>query len=230
CPINNQYWGRLNELHREFAPQGVAFFAVNANVQDSAEDISRQLRKLPVAFPVLIDKGNVVADRFGAKRTPEAFVLDAGRVIRYQGRIDDRFGIDYQRPAPKRHDLAEALREVLAGNKVTVASTPVAGCFIGRAAKTAKEGPVTFSKPIAPVVQNHCQECHRPGQIGPMPLRTYEETTAWADTIREVVRDERMPPWYADPKHGKFSNDRRLPAEARRTLLAWLDQGMPRGA
>jgi peroxiredoxin len=230
CPINNQYWSRLNELHKEFAAQGVQFFAIDANVQDAAEDIARLVQRMAPAFPVLADRGNVVADQFGAQRTPEAFVLDSGRVIRYQGRIDDRFGVDYTRPAPSRHDLAAALCEVLAGKKVSVPSTPVAGCFIGRAPRVAKQGPITFSKHIAPLLQKHCQECHRPGQIGPMPLLTYDDATSWADTIREVVREERMPPWYADPRHGKFANDRRLLAEERKTLLAWLDQGMPRGA
>src|SRR5262249_43804440 len=61
------------------------------------------------------------------------------------------------------------------------------------------------------------------------PLLKYEHAVAWSATIREVVQDGRMPPWYADPRHGKFSNDRRLPREDREALLAWIDNGMPRG-
>src|SRR6185295_2492202 len=88
---------------------------------------------------------------------------------------------------------------------------------------------VTYAREIAPILQNRCQECHRPGQIGPMPLMTYEDASSWSLMIREVVLDQRMPPWHADPKHGKFSNDRRLPQDERTKLLAWIDAGCPEG-
>jgi peroxiredoxin len=229
CPINNLYAPHLADLQREFAGQGVQFLAVNANVLDSASDIAAHTRKHGIPFPVLRDEGSRVADQFGATRTPEAFVLDADRKIRYQGRIDDRYGIGYQRPKATRRDLAAALREVLAGKAVSVPRTEVAGCFIGRSNRVAQKGAVTFTKDVAPILQNRCQECHRPGQIGPMSLLTYEDASAWADTIREVIRDKRMPPWYADPAHGKWSNDRSLSQAERDTLLAWVDQGTPRG-
>src|SRR5262249_29189044 len=67
------------------------------------------------------------------------------------------------------------------------------------------------------------------GQIGPMPLLTYDDVSAWAGTIKEVIEDGRMPPWHADPKHGKFSNDRSLSAQERDTLLTWIKQGSPKG-
>src|SRR5262245_51647526 len=206
CPLNNQYLGRLAQLHKEFADKGVQFVAVNSNVQDTPERIAAHTKKHEIPFPVLRDDANKVADQFGAKRTPEAFVLDDKHTIRYQGRIDDQYGIDYQRPAPTRRDLAEALSDVLAGQAVRVATTPVAGCLIGRAPKTRADGEITFSKHIMAIVQNKCQECHRAGQIGPMALKTYDDVTSWADMIREVITEKRMPPWYADPAHGKFSN------------------------
>lgn len=229
CPINNQYLLRLTDLHKEYSGKGVPFLAINANVQDSPQEIAEHAKKHRIPFPVLRDTRNRVADLFGARRTPEAVVLDAKRTIRYQGRIDDQYGIDYQRPKPTRRDLAEALDEVLAGKAVSVTATPVAGCLIGRASKTREEGDITFTKHIVPILQNKCQECHRPGQIGPMPLRKYDEVTGWAEMIREVVGEKRMPPWHADPRFGKFANDRSLSESDRKTLLAWIDQGMPRG-
>ena len=69
----------------------------------------------------------------------------------------------------------------------------------------------TFTKHIAPILQEKCQACHRPGQIGPMPLLTYWQASAWSETIKEVIDEGRMPPWHADPGHGRFANDRRLP-------------------
>jgi hypothetical protein len=62
-----------------------------------------------------------------------------------------------------------------------------------------------------------------------MPLQTYDEALAWSDTIREVVNERRMPPWHADPKYGKFANDRSLSSEDRATLLAWVNGGCPKG-
>jgi peroxiredoxin len=228
CPISNGYVPRLIELAQAYETKGVQFLAVNANRQDTPERVAEHAKKNAIPFPVLKDDGNVVADRFDARRTPEAFVLDAGRAIRYRGRIDDQFGVGIKRTAPGRRDLAEALDEVLAGKQVSVATTPVAGCFIGRVKKKAV-GTVTYDKDVSRILQKNCQECHRPGQIGPMPLTTYDDARDWSDTIKEVLQNGRMPPWLADPGHGKFANDRRLSADEREALLAWIDQGCPRG-
>lgn len=229
CPINNAYMPRLAELHREFADKGVQFLAVNANSHDSLAEMAAHAKKYEIPFPVLKDEGNVVADRFGARRTPEALVLDGHSVIRYQGRIDDQFGIAIKRAKPTSEELHDALVQVLAGKPVAKLTAPVAGCVIARVAKPREAGPVTFTRDIAPLLQKHCQECHRPGQIGPMSLLTYDDAAAWAETIREVVTERRMPPWYADPRFGRFANDRRLSDADRNLVLAWIDQGLPRG-
>ncbi len=65
----------------------------------------------------------------------------------------------------------------------------------------------TFHKNIEPILQKHCQECHRPGEAGPMPLLTYSQTRPWAKAIRSAVLSGKMPPWHADSHSGKFSND-----------------------
>jgi hypothetical protein len=86
---------------------------------------------------------------------------------------------------------------------------------------------VTFFRDVVPILQNHCQECHRPGQIGPMPLRTYDETRPWAKAIRDEVRSRKMPPWPA--RGGHFSNDRSLSAADIETLANWADTGAQKG-
>src|SRR5262249_9750503 len=128
-----------------------------------------------------------------------------------------------------RRDLKEALDELLAGKPVSTAETEVSGCVIARAARPRLKAEVTYAKEVSRILQKRCQECHRPGEIGPMSLLTYEKARAWADTIPEVALEQRMPPWYADPRHGKFRNDRRLSQEETDTLLAWVEQGCPRG-
>jgi peroxiredoxin len=229
CPINNAFLPTLAELHKQYVPQGVQVLGINSNVQDTAERVAAHARKNALPFPVLKDPGNKVADQFGARRTPEAFVLDAAGVIVYQGRIDDQFGLGYQQPRPSRRDLALALDDVLAGKAVSQAQTPVAGCLIGRALEFKADGAVTFTRQVSRILQKNCQECHRPGHIGPMALLTYEDATAWSAMIHEVVSDRRMPPWHADPRHGSFSNDRSLSQQERDTLLSWIDQGCPKG-
>src|SRR5574341_93638 len=88
---------------------------------------------------------------------------------------------------------------------------------------------ITFYKDALPVLQRRCQACHRPGEIGPMPLQTYPQTRPWAKAIREAVLLKRMPPWHADPHYGKFSNDLSMTPAELDTLVAWVDGGAKEG-
>jgi hypothetical protein len=97
------------------------------------------------------------------------------------------------------------------------------------AASRTGNAPVTFSKDVAPILQKSCQTCHRPGEAAPMPLLTYKQARPWAAAIREAVALKRMPPWYADPHYGTFSNDRSLTKAEIDTLVAWADGGAPEG-
>src|SRR5262245_34432697 len=69
---------------------------------------------------------------------------------------------------------------------------------------------LSYAKHVAPIIQNKCQSCHRPGTAAPFSLSNYDDVVAWSETIKEVVEQKRMPPWHADPRFGKFVNDRRL--------------------
>jgi peroxiredoxin/mono/diheme cytochrome c family protein len=230
CPVSNLFLPVLADLHKDYQSKGVAFVGINSNSQDGLERVAAHGRQHAIPFPILKDVGNKVADQFGARRTPEVFLLDGSGKVLYQGRIDDQFGIGYARPGkPTRRDLAAALEETLAGKPVSVATTTASGCVISRVAKPKATGKITYAQQVSRILQKNCQECHRPGQIGPMSLLTFEDAVAWSDTMREVVGDGRMPPWHADPRYGQFSNDRRLSKEDRETLLSWLDHGTPRG-
>jgi peroxiredoxin len=230
CPINNAYMPRLIELEKTYRGQGVQFVAINANAHDTLDAVKEHAKKFGLTFPVLRDDKHQVARLFGAERHPTAYVLDAAHNVKYQGRIDDQFGLGFMRPQPTRHDLSLAIDEVLAGKEVATAKTAVEGCYITKlpTAKAVKAD-VTYTKDVSRILQNRCQECHRTGQIGPMPLLTYDDASNWALMIKEVVSDGRMPPWHADPKHGKFKNDRKLSDDERSKLLAWIDAGCPEG-
>src|SRR5215470_19388700 len=68
----------------------------------------------------------------------------------------------------------------------------------------------TFARDVAPILQLHCQTCHRPGEAAPFSLLTYEQARPWAKAIKYAVLEKKMPPWFADPQFGKFSNDASL--------------------
>ena len=93
---------------------------------------------------------------------------------------------------------------------------------------TAAQG-ATYYKDVQPLIQTHCQSCHRPGEIGPMPLENYKQVRPWANSIKESVLLKQMPPWFADPHFGKFANDRSLSPQEIETIRSWVDAGAPEG-
>jgi hypothetical protein len=82
---------------------------------------------------------------------------------------------------------------------------------------------VTFSKDVAPIFYNNCVYCHRPGEVAPFSLLTYQSSRPWARAIKRMVVERRMPPWLADPHYSSFSNDRRLTDQQIQTIVAWVD-------
>jgi hypothetical protein len=88
----------------------------------------------------------------------------------------------------------------------------------------------TFTKDVAPILFNRCVTCHRPGEVAPMSLLTYDDARPWAKTIKSKVVSREMPPWGADPAHGKFKDERRLSQREIDTIAAWVDGGAVKGA
>lgn len=233
CPLVRVYAPRLVELAKEFESQDVAFIGINPNRQDSIVEMGHFARTNDIHFPLLKDVGNVVADEFGAIRIPEMFVLDKDRVVRYWGRVDEQYGfqygVGYQLREFDRRDLAEAVGELLAGKEVSVPVTQALGCHIGRIWEPNPDAKVTYSNQIARIFQDRCVECHREGQIAPFAMSDYDEVVGWAAMIEEVVRENRMPPWYADPQHGEWANDCRLTEEEKELIFEWVADGAPQG-
>lgn len=219
CPLAKLYASRLNDLSQRY-PQ-IHFRAVNASQQDSEGEIASFGKLLRFSYT----KDYQLARELAASRSPEAFLLHHGRVV-YSGRIDDQYVPGANKSKPTRHGLQEAIQEVLSGQTVSVPRTEATGCYLSMPEETA--GEVTYQE-VAPILHKRCAPCHRPGQVAPFSLLTYEDTVGWGKTMREVVSQGRMPPWHADPEFGKFSNDRSLSAEERALLFAWLDAGSPRG-
>lgn len=87
----------------------------------------------------------------------------------------------------------------------------------------------TFYKDVEPIMMNRCQGCHREGEIGPMAFMSYKDVRPWAKAIKQSVASKKMPPWFADSAHGKFSNDRSMSKTEIETITAWVDAGAPEG-
>jgi hypothetical protein len=89
--------------------------------------------------------------------------------------------------------------------------------------------PPTYSEHIAPILQEKCQSCHRPGQVAPMPLLTYEDVLTYAGLIAVSIEMGNMPPFYADGPPGYFKDDIRLTDAEKGLIFDWVDAGAPAG-
>ncbi len=127
CPVSNSYNDRMNAIYKDYGARGVKFVFVNANRTEPAAQVAEHAKQ-HFAFSVYKDENNVVADRFGASVTPEAFVIDSSGVVRYHGSIDDAMDIRHV----QEQRLRNALDAVLAGKTVARAETKAFGCTIKR--------------------------------------------------------------------------------------------------
>lgn len=230
CPLARLYGPRLAALSQQYAPVDVQFIGVNSNRQDPLSKVQKYVADLAIPFPVVKDYDQRLADRYRVQRTPEVVVLDAAGEVRYRGRIDDQYRPGLARPEPTRHDLQAALDDLLAGREVAQPVTEAVGCLIGRGPRVEAPTDLTYCRDVVPVLQRHCIECHRTGDIGPFALTDYDDVVGWGPMLLEVIDDGRMPPWHATTDSGPFANARDMPAADRELLHRWVAGGMPFGA
>jgi peroxiredoxin len=229
CPVAQRYLPKLVELERTYRGRGVQFLAIDVGAGDSIVDVAAQAVEGHAEFPFVKDFDGRVVRALGVERTPEVVVLDGARKLCYRGRIDDQYRLGGARPQSSRDDLVRALEDVLAGRALEVSETPVDGCVIGSLELAAPRAGLTWSHDVAKIVQTHCQDCHRPGQVAPFSLLTFQDAADHAETIAEVVRQKRMPPWYASRAHGSFSNAPSITDDERATLVDWCRSGAAAG-
>lgn len=227
CPVARLYANRLNELHDRHREQ-VYFVGVVPESTSSPAIIQGFVKEHGLRFPVTAD-AHRLAERLGATRTPEVVVLNA-QGIPYRGRIDDQYAPGARRPQPTRNYLADALDALLAGRPIATPRTAPVGCPIARTpALPPPHAAITFAEHIAPILFHRCVGCHRPGQNAPFSLTSYRSAARHGAAIVEVTECGRMPPWGADPRHGRFANDPSLTAAEKRLIADWVAAGMPEG-
>lgn len=231
CPIVRHSVPELKQLREQFAARGVGFALLNVNAQDDRAEVVEEARAFGIDFPILLDPAQGVARALSISRTAEAIAIDTAtwRII-YRGALDDRLAYGQQKPVANRRFLAETLAAFLDGKPVPQTSTEFKGCAVTFADALAKSSPpVDYARAVAPLIVSHCVNCHSRGNVAPFAFSSYEKVRGHSATIREVLLEDRMPPWHADPQYSVFSNDRSLTPEPKRTLLAWIEQGAPRG-
>src|SRR5262245_42175290 len=228
CPVSNSYAGLLTELHKNYSDKGVNFIAL-VPTDDSPEKVAKKTAEFKYPFPVFSDSKFVAAEAFKATVTPEAFVLDHNFVLRYRGRIDNQYyGRLKKNPQVTEHDLKVSLDALLAGKDVPTPATLAIGCHIVSADRKVTSEDVTYHRDVLPILQKHCQSCHRSGAVGPFSLMTYKQAVTWASDIVHYTQSREMPPW-KPVAGGPFVNARSLTARELDTLAAWEKAGCPEG-
>jgi peroxiredoxin len=130
CPVSNNYNERMEKLAQDYKAKGINVIGINSNNTEPAAEIKSHATERGLTFPILKDEGNKVADRFGATKTPEAYVLDANLKLVYHGRIDNSQKIE----GITSNDLRDALDELGAGKAISKTGAAAFGCTIKRVA------------------------------------------------------------------------------------------------
>ena len=129
CPVVRGYVERINQLAANYQAQGINFVGINSNATEDLNWVKSNATEYGFKFPVLVDKGNVLADRLGATVTPETYYVDAKSTLLYHGAIDnDRSGKNVTDTY-----LKTAFDASLTGKRVERTSASAFGCSIKRA-------------------------------------------------------------------------------------------------
>lgn len=232
CPISNEYIPTINRLAKAYGDR-IGFVGINPNAGQSLDDMAAHAREYKLAIPFVKDEGAKVSRRLLFKVTPEVRLFDARGNVVYQGRIDDRYRARGAAAGDVvRADLQLAIDELLAGKPISTSRTKAIGCPIQLATaptQRAKPDAITYTKHIAPIMQSHCQECHRKGGLGPFALTEYSQALSWAEDLREFTANDQMPPWKPVDGFGDFKNRRALSAEAKDLIARWVAEGCVEG-
>ena len=229
CPISNEYSPTIKAI-AEGQPSGkLAVIGICVDFDKTRDEVARHAVEYGLKFPVALDRDGSLAAKFGAKVTPEAVVIDAEGKVRYRGRIDDSYPSRGKRKTnPTTNELRDAINAVIEGREVAIDHAEAIGCPIPAPSKVTIRP--TFAKDVAPILQKNCQECHRPGQVGPFSLATYDQARKRAFDIAGQVSDRKMPPWKPDPAVGPgFKHSKALSDGDIAIINAWADSGAPEG-
>jgi peroxiredoxin len=234
CPIVRGAVPDYQKIAAQYEAQGIKFFMLNSNLQDTRESVKAEAEEYGVTLPVLIDENQLIGESLGVVRTAEVFVLDPAKGFKvvYHGPLDDRQSYERARAKADNHFLTEALDQIVAGQDVTVEGPVLSpGCLVNFPERDNREehANISYASEVAPILLDKCADCHSVGGIAPWAMTDHQTVRGWAPMMREVIRTDRMPPWNADPHVGKWKDDKSLTNDEIKTLIHWIEAGAPRG-
>ncbi len=228
CPMIYDGLKALQQLKQTYADKGVEFFSIDAGSMVNKANSRSMDSQANSTIAILNDNSQLVSAELGLSRSGEVVVLDTDTWhIRYRGPVDNR-GSQQSQDSDIDHYLQDAIDAVLLDRRVAVPLVPADGCLI-KFADSFYRSSMSYADTIAPILQDKCVSCHRPGGIGPWAMERYQTITDWSSRIKDVVMTRQMPPWHADPGIGDFSHDRSLSVGELQNLIHWIKIGAPRG-
>ncbi|MEP7210259.1 MAG: redoxin domain-containing protein, partial [Alphaproteobacteria bacterium] len=213
-PLSREAAAELSKLQAAYAAKGVLFYMVNSNLSNTRDATAVEADKQKFTIPVLMDEKQLVGENMGIAREGEVFVISPkdGFKVAYHGPLDERFtkASPNLKAAAKDAYTAKAIDAVLSGGTVEKARIDVT---VGKTIafperdRSADFVKISYAKDVAPIVKDKCVTCHEKGGIAPFAFDSYEKVKGFAPMIRETVRSQRMPPYFADPHIGHFKSD-----------------------
>lgn len=204
--------GSYLELKSGFAAEEVEFLLI-----DSLDLGRAQLLALDPGLPLLEDDGQLVSEMLGIVHAGDVLILNPQRLsLYYRG--------------PLTTGLESILANSINGSLSDTVTENSNGCEIAYPVRDEHAQSLPdYSGEIAPIIVDHCSECHRQGGVGPFALDSYIMVLGWSPMIREVLLNKRMPPAQVDPYLGHSSAARYLSKQNLQSLIHWIDGGAPRG-
>jgi hypothetical protein len=226
CPISNSYVQELNRLRETYLDR-VELYGVVSQSSVTRQSAIEHFQEFKAAFPILFDASQMLSHMLEPTHVPEAFVLGRSGELVYRGAIDNAFeSIGRRRPNVENHYLADAINAAVCGRKPLVSQTKPVGCVLPGSRTENNGGDVTYARDIAPILQQRCQTCHRPGQVAPFALTNFDEARTHAEMIVEVTQRRIMPPWIPGPATAhRFIGQRWLSDRELWLLKQWVDDG-----
>lgn len=230
CPVSNTSLQELNRIHSTL-PKGVELYGVLSDPNVTRQAAIKHFAEYQATFPMLFDGSQLLREALQPTHVPEAFVVSPEGEVLYRGAIDNAYvALGRRRATVDQRYLQDALRFVTTGKVLPVRQTQPVGCLIPKIALEADAATVTYARDIAPILQQRCETCHRPGQVAPFSLTSFAEAKAHAEMIVEVTQQRLMPPWIPGPATGhRFVGERWLTGRELVLLEKWVKDGCPLG-
>jgi len=225
CPISARYTSRINALYDQYSAQGVQFEALFPNDLETQPSIRVYMAERNYRFPFAIDLGAQRAKKLRVKTVPTAVVLNARGNVAYEGAIDDNPDVT----AAQHRYLFDAIAAELSDSEPIVKKTEGKGCVLMPSSTPPATGAVNYATHVMPILENHCIQCHRPGEVAPFSLVGYANAKKWAPMIANVTGNRQMPPWKAIHGYGEFAFDNSLSETEIETLHRWSEAGATKG-